>query len=147
MIVDETLKKYISKCGRYLSRVIYKRATRNWELRHSIAYKLLGYISTYCFNVTHLDLTASVFFPSEVEILAENCKKLKVLRLTFSLQYDYNRELTKIFEVNRNLEDVALYKLRSQCRVLMELPEHKMKAITINWFDEHPDILSSVSII
>jgi len=150
MIDENVLKKLLSKCGKYISRIIYKH--KYYKLRILVECEIAHYISTYCFNVTSLDLTALAFFPWEIEILAKNCNKIIELRLKFHNTSLYEKQLTKLFEVNENLEHVALFNLNSVCSILMNLPEHKMKAITFQTNDaqffyiEH-DILFSVNII
>jgi len=145
MIHEYDFEKLISKCGKYICRIIYKE--RNQQLYFSLIRKLPSYIATYCFNVTSLDLTASIVLPREVEILAENCKKIKELRLRLHWGVLYEEQLTKLFEVNKNLEDIALYNREFLCPSLMKLPEHKMKAIKLEsdiYFSNN--IFSSVSI-
>jgi len=144
MIDDYVLEKVLQKCGKYLSQIIYNDI---YKLRQCIEYKLVGYIATYCSNLTSLHLTASHFIPLEIEILAKNCKMIKELQLTLNHQYMYEDELTKLFEQNKNLETLALYNMDYICPSLMQLPEHKMKVITLKCMFDFKDILQSVSII
>jgi len=144
MIDENSFEKLLQKCGKYISRIIYKKGDQ--RIRYSILRKLPFYISTYCFNVSSLDLTQSIFYPSEVAILAKNCKKIKELKLLLSSIYNYEDQLTNLFEVNKDLEVLVLYRLL--CPSLIRLPEQKMKAITLNYcFNFSLDIFSSVSII
>jgi len=145
MIYRCELDNLLSRCGKYITQIIYKKG--NEELHQSVINELPFYITTYCYNIINLDLTASVFDPWALEVLAENCRKIKKLRFKVSLIHNYEEELTKLFEVNEELEDIALYRLQSVCRSLTKLPEHKMKAITLACFKFGNDIFSSVSII
>jgi len=150
-IHKKAFEKALSKCGTHISRIIYKR--RDELLYESfccnITLHLLPYISTYCFNVTSLDLTAAQ--PSRSDIIRlSHCKKIKQLSLKL-INPQFENELTMLFEENKDLEDIALYGDRL-CPSVMKLPEHKMKAITLECnvnhvvhFDDR--IFSSVSII
>jgi len=145
-INEKAFEKLISKCEKYISRIIYR--DDYYILQSCARYKLIGYISTHFFNITSLNLTALTISPEDVNILAEHCKKLKILSLTLYLQCAYEEQLTKLFEVNKNLENIALYNMEYVCHSLMKLPEHKMKAITIDCFyDIEDNILSSVSML
>jgi len=153
MIHTKAFEKALSKCGKHISRIIYKGDPSNYEpLCWNIIYDLLNYIATYCFNVTSLDLSAAHMFPSELMTLAQKCKKIKQLCLLISA-YSYEDGLTVLFEENKDLEDITLYtKKISIVTSLMRLPEHKMKAITLKCdlnaaITIDPRILSSVSII
>jgi len=140
MIKNDVLRTFMSKCGQHISRIIYKD-----HLFHStINNKLLDYISTYCLNVTSLNLIGLEILPYEIRILAHNCKKIKKLSLQLYPKYEYERELTMLFEENKNLDDITLYQA-SLCRSLLKLPEHKMKAIKLVCNQLPDNIFSSVS--
>jgi len=145
MIDDNTFRKVLSKCGRYITQIIYKKG--NQEFHASILYVLPFHITTHCLNVTSLDITASVIIPQGIKILAENCKKLKQLRLQLCILYDYEDEFPKLFEQNKNLENIVLYDMGFLYPSLKKLPEHKMKAITLECIHMGNDIFSSVSTI
>jgi len=145
MITKSAFDEVISKCSRYISQISYTRG--NQELHQSVINELPFYITTYCSNITSLDLTASTIEPWGLVVLAEKCKKIKKLSIKLSLLHKYEEELTNLFEVNEELEDIALYELQSVCPSLKQLPEHKMKAITLACFEFGNDIFSSVSII
>jgi len=143
-IDQNAIEKLMSKCGKHISQIIYKSG--NQKLRSSVVRELPSYIATYCFNVTSLDLTASIIYPREIEILSQKCNKIKKIGLLLSSIYGYEDELTKLFEVNKDLEDITLYKLL--CPSLMKLPEQKVKAITLEYCLDFPlHLFSSVSII
>jgi len=145
MIYKCEVDELLSRCGTYINQIIYKKG--NQKLHHSVECVLPFYITVYCFNVTSLELTASAFDPCALEILADNCKKIKKLSLRLCWQHEYEEQLTKLFEENKNLEDIELYDLRLLCPSLKKLPEHKMKAITLEVFKIRNDIFSSVSTI
>jgi len=142
MIEENALEKLLQKCGKYISRIVYND---KYELDLSQC-RLTRCISMYCFNITSLDLTASIFIPSDIEILAENCKMIKELKLRFC-SVDYERELSKLFEENKNLEDIALYNMEYVCPSLMKLPEHKIKAFTLVCKSDIRHIFPLVSIV
>jgi len=86
MIDKNTFEKFILKCGKYISRIIYK--INGYKLHQLVRCKLPSYISTYCFNVTSLDMTQPIFYPKEIGILAQNCKQIIELKLLLS-PYSY----------------------------------------------------------
>jgi len=63
-IDEKAFEKLISKCGKNFSRLIYEQ--KNQELLSSVVRKLPSHIATYCFNITSLDLTVSIFYPREM---------------------------------------------------------------------------------
>jgi len=141
-------KNLISKCGKYISRIIYEERNQKLHIPANIA--LPSYIAKYCFNVTSLNYTASYLFPRDIELLAENCNKIKELKLKLHTQCIYQSQLTKLFEVNKNLEYITLYELGYMCPSLMKLPEHKIKAITfeqLQFYRIENNILFSVCIL
>jgi len=142
---EDAFERYISKCGKYISRIIYEE--KYPELHLSVKAELPRYIFTYCFNITKLDLTALNFFPQQVKILSENFKKIKELKLKLHIEYTYEEQLTKLFEVNKNLEVLELHDMHHICPSLMKLPQHKMKAITLASIYIVHDVFYSVSII
>jgi len=145
MINIKAFLNVLSKYGRYITQIIYKKG--NQEFHASILYVLPFHITIHCLNVTSLEFTASIINPWGIEVLAENCKKLKQLRLKLCIVYDYKDELTKLFEENKNLENIVLYDMGFLCPSLKKLPEHKMKAITVQCIHMGNDIFSSVSTI
>jgi hypothetical protein len=143
---EGVLHKIMLKWGKYISRIFY--TAEYPKLFSYFENRLPRYISTYCFNITNLDLTALFLFPRDIEIIAENCKKIKRLRLKLYLVSKYYNELVKLFEENKDLEDIGIYRMNFLCRSLMKLPEQKMKTIMLDCYTYFGNkIFSQVSII
>jgi len=145
--IDEALfRKIILKCGKYISQISY--TAEYPKLVIHFEKRLPNYISKYCPNVTNLDLSGILLFPRDVEIIAENCRKIKRLRLKLYLISSYHYELTKLFENNKDLEDIGIEKMSFLCRSLTKLPEHKMKTIMLECYIHFEnELFSQVSII
>jgi len=122
----DVIRQLLSKCGPNISQIIYD----DIQLNPTFGDKLPKYISKYSYNVTTLNLTATDICPSKISILARNCKKIKKLGLRLSSACRYERNLTMLYQQNEDLEDIALYR-KSLCRSLLNLPEHKMRAIKL----------------
>jgi len=145
--LDEVeFRNIMLKWGKYISQIFY--TTDHPKLLSFFENKLPHYISTYCFNVTNLDLTASFLFPPDVDIIAENCRKIKRLRLKVYLISSYYNEFIKLFENNKDLEDIGIQRMNHLCQSLTKLPEHKMKTIMLECYSRFEnELLSDVSII
>jgi len=72
-IDNDMFTKLIAKCSKHIFRIIYK----DYKLHSNIDNRLSNYISTHCFNVRSLDLSATILHSSQIKILAQNCKKIE----------------------------------------------------------------------